>query len=89
MELLGFCTTLLPGLPATLNYWKTWGLGLQGLFLLGSLGYFWWELLKNMFFSAGLGFSEEKAVKLRNALSSCEIPFGFSWFITCFKKTVK
>lgn len=78
-----------PGLSGTLNYWKTWGLGLQGLFLLGRWGYFWWELLKNMFFAAGLGFSEEKAVKLRNAFSSCEIPFGFSWFIICLKKRVK
>lgn len=42
-----------------------------------------------MFFAAGLGFSEEKAVKLRNAFSSREIPFGFSWFIICLKKKKK
>lgn len=34
-----------------------------------------------MFFAAGLGFSEVKAVRLRNAFSSHEIPFGFGWFI--------
>lgn len=42
-----------------------------------------------MFLAAGLGFSEEKAVKLRNALTSHEIPFGFSWFIICLKKKSK
>lgn len=30
---------------------------------------------------AGLGFSEAKAVRLRNGLSSHEIPFGFGWLI--------
>lgn len=34
-----------------------------------------------MFFAAGLGFSKAKAVRLRNAISSHEIPFGFGWFI--------
>lgn len=33
-----------------------------------------------MFFAAGLAFSEAKAVRLRNTLSSHEIPFGFGGF---------
>lgn len=37
-----------------------------------------------MFFAAGLGFSEAKAVRPRNAFSSQEIPFGFGWFIDFF-----
>lgn len=39
-----------------------------------------------MFFAVGLEFSAEKAVKLRNAFSAREIPFGFSCFIIGVKK---
>jgi len=48
-----------------------------------------WELLRNMFFAESLEFSEEKAVKLRNAFSSRENPFGFSCFIICVQKKKK
>lgn len=53
------------------------------------LFFFLWELLKNVFFAESLEFSEEKAVKLRNAFSSREIPFGFSCFIICVQKEKK
>ena len=88
LKLSGFCATLVPSYAGLLG--RCGGFGLQGLLLLSLLLFFvLWELLRNMFFAESLEFSEERAVKLRNAFSSREIPFGFSCFIICVQKKKK